>query len=42
MTKDNVVSDSPCNLITKGVFKTLLPKDLIDFDENSGSFRVKK
>lgn len=42
MTKDNVVSDSPCNLITKGVFKTLFPKDLIDFDENSGSFRVKK
>jgi iron complex transport system ATP-binding protein len=42
MTQDNVVSDSPCNLISEGVFKTLFPKDLIDFDENSGSFRVKK
>lgn len=42
MTKDNVVSDSPCNLISKGVFQSLFPKDLIDFDDNTGSFRVKK
>ena len=42
MTKDEVVSDSPCNLISKGVFETLFPKDLIAFDEKSGSFRVKK
>jgi len=42
MTKDNVVSDSPCNLISKRIFSTLFPEDLIDFDENSGSFRVKK
>ena len=42
MTKDDVVSDSPCNLISKRIFNTLFPEDLIDFDENSGSFRVKK
>ncbi|WP_299334391.1 ABC transporter ATP-binding protein [uncultured Psychroserpens sp.] len=42
MTKDQVISDAPCNLITKGVFDTLFPKDLIGFDEKTGSFRVKK
>ena len=42
MTKENVVSDTPCNLIAEGVFDTLFPKDLIAFDERTGSFRVKK
>ena len=42
MTKDHVVSDEPCNLITKGVFENLFPKDLIAFDEHTGSFRVRK
>lgn len=42
MTKDQVVSDQPCNLISKGVFESLFPKDLIVFDEKTGSFRVKK
>lgn len=42
MTKDNIVSDEPCNLISKGVFETLFPKDLIAFDEKTGSFRVRK
>jgi iron complex transport system ATP-binding protein len=42
MTKDNVVTDSPCNLILEGTFETLFPKDLIVFDEQTGSFRVKK
>lgn len=42
MTNDHVVSDEPCNLISKGVFETLFPKDLIAFDENTGSFRVRK
>ncbi|WP_282136148.1 ABC transporter ATP-binding protein [Seonamhaeicola maritimus] len=42
MTEDNVVSDQPCNLISKGTFQNLFPKDLITFDEKSGSFRVKK
>ena len=42
MTDEDVVSDEPCNLILKGTFETLFPKDLIVFDENTGSFRVKK
>ncbi len=42
MTDENVIIDSPCNLIEKGAFNTLFPKDLIVFDENTGSFRVKK
>ncbi len=42
MSKDNVVSDTPCNLISNGTFKSLFPKDLIAFDEKTGSFRVKK
>ena len=42
MSNKEVVSDEPCNLISKGVFKNLFPKDLIAFDEATGSFRVKK
>lgn len=42
MTDNEVVSDEPCNLISKGTFETLFPKDLISFDETTGSFRVKK
>lgn len=42
MTTGEVVSDEPCNLILKGTFDTLFPKDLISFDKNTGSFRVKK
>ncbi|WP_248723876.1 ABC transporter ATP-binding protein [Seonamhaeicola sp. ML3] len=42
MTEDKVVSDEPCNLISEGTFNKLFPKDLIAFDETTGSFRVKK
>ena len=42
MTNKEVVSDSPCKLIEKGTFNSLFPKDLIAFDEKTGSFRVKK
>lgn len=42
MTKDNVVSGQPCDLIEKGTFNSLFPEDLIVFDEKSGSFRVRK
>ncbi|WP_040278056.1 ABC transporter ATP-binding protein [Psychroserpens damuponensis] len=42
MTKETVVSNSPCRLIEQGVFETLFPKDLIGFDKTTGSFRVKK
>ncbi|GAA4239007.1 ABC transporter ATP-binding protein [Postechiella marina] len=42
MTNNNVVTDTPCNLIKKGVFNTLFPKNLISFDEKTGRFRVNK
>lgn len=42
MTKDSVEIDSPCNLIEKGAFNKLFPKDTIVFDNKTGSFRVKK
>lgn len=42
MLKEDVVCDQPCHLISKGVFESLFPKDLILFDDKSGSFRVKK
>lgn len=42
MTNNKVVSDTPCNLISKGTFETLFPKDLIAFDEITGSFRINK
>jgi iron complex transport system ATP-binding protein len=42
MRKDNVVCDEPCKLISEGVFETLFPKDLISFDNMTGSFRVTK
>ena len=42
MTEDKTVSDKPCNLISQGTFESLFPKDLIAFDEKTGSFRVKK
>lgn len=42
MTTNGVISDTPCHLIEQGVFETLFPKDLIGFDEKTGSFRVKK
>jgi iron complex transport system ATP-binding protein len=42
MTPNKVISDQPCKLIENGVFETLFPKDLIAFDQKTGSFRVKK
>ena len=42
MTNTNVVSDIPCDLINKGTFDALFPKDLIAFDKTTGSFRVRK
>ena len=42
MTKTEVVSNSPANLIKQGAFNNLFPSDLIVFDEASRSFRVKK
>ena len=42
MTKDEVISNSSHNLIKQGTFNNLFPKDLISFNESTGSFRVKK
>lgn len=42
MSKEGVISDEPCNLITKGVFNQLFPEDLIVFDAHKGTFRIKK
>ncbi|MFL1011225.1 ABC transporter ATP-binding protein [Flavisericum labens] len=42
MGNDQVVSNQPCKLIETGVFENLFPKDLIAFDNKTGSFRVKK
>ncbi len=42
ITKEEVISDSPCNLISKGTFNNLFPKDLISFDVMSGSFKINK
>jgi len=42
MTNTEVICDAPCNLIEKGTFNSLFPKDLIAFDDKTGSFRVKK
>lgn len=42
MKKDEVFCDEPCNLISQGIFESLFPKDLIVFDEKTGSFRVTK
>jgi len=42
MTKDQVVCDEPCHLISKGVFNSLFPEDLIVFNDKTGSFRVTK
>jgi len=42
MTKDGVVSGSPRQHIAQGTFETLFPTDLIAFNKDTGSFRVKK
>lgn len=42
IANDQIISDSPCNLISKGVFDDLFPTDLIVFDNETGSFRVTK
>ncbi len=42
MTNDNTICDQPCNLIEKGVFNSLFPKDMIAFDTKKGSFKITK
>ena len=40
MTENNIAQDSPCHLISKGVFNTLFKDDSITFDENKGKFII--
>lgn len=42
MINDNIICDQPCNLIEKGVFNSLFPKDMIAFDTKKGSFKITK
>ena len=42
MSDSLVISGTPQELINNGSFKRLFPEDLIVFDSNSGSFKVKK
>ncbi len=42
MTTENTFYNKPCELIEQGVFQTLFPKDIVEFDTVSGSFVVKK
>jgi iron complex transport system ATP-binding protein len=42
MSQNEVVSGAPCNLIESGIFNNLFPKNMISFDETTGSFRVNK
>ncbi|RAJ16920.1 ABC transporter ATP-binding protein [Olleya aquimaris] len=42
MSKEGIASNSPCQLIEEGAFNNLFPKDMIIFDDKTGSFRVKK
>ncbi len=42
MTENGIVTNTPYELIKKGTFNSLFPKDLIIFDETTGSFRVRK
>ena len=41
MKANELYCDQPCNLISKGVFDTLFPEDLIVFDKTIGNFRIK-
>ena len=40
MTEGSVVQDSPCNLISKGIFSTLFKDEKIVFDADKGKFII--
>lgn len=42
ITNNEVVSGEPSQLINNGIFENLFPKDLIVFDKDTKSFRIKK
>ncbi|WP_353084323.1 ABC transporter ATP-binding protein [Flavobacterium sp.] len=41
MTKENVVQDQPCNLISEGIFDTLFMDENIKFDSEKGRFMIR-
>jgi iron complex transport system ATP-binding protein len=41
LNKDESYFDSPCNLIKQNHFEKLFPTDMIYFDANTGSFKIK-
>ncbi len=41
LNKDESYFDSPCNLIEQNHFEKLFPTDMIQFDANTGSFKIK-
>jgi cobalamin transport system ATP-binding protein len=42
MTEDKVIIDTPKNIIKQGVFNSIFPKDLIIFDQNTNTFKIKR
>ncbi|WP_413788812.1 ABC transporter ATP-binding protein [Ascidiimonas meishanensis] len=42
MSNDKISFGEPCELIQQGVFDSLFPKDLIWFEPETGTFRIKK
>ncbi|TDU39715.1 iron complex transport system ATP-binding protein [Gelidibacter sediminis] len=42
MSSTEVISGTPCQLISNGTFNTLFPEDLIAFDQTTGRFTVNK
>jgi iron complex transport system ATP-binding protein len=41
MTKNYVIQDEPCNLISKGIFDTLFMDENITFDSEKGRFIIR-
>ena len=40
MTRENVVQDQPCNLISSGIFNRLFKDENIKFDSDKGRFLI--
>ncbi|WP_040488633.1 ABC transporter ATP-binding protein [Imtechella halotolerans] len=41
LANKKVMVDTPCNLIEKGSFQSIFPKEIIEFDSKTGVFRIK-
>ncbi len=42
LDKNETTFDEPCHLISKGSFQNLFPKDLISFNNETGTFKINK